>query len=132
MAAVVLMFFAVSRGPSLPSSAALVLRPGGELPEVAPDDVVGQVFGRDVNTVRGFVEALRRASRDDRVRAVLLFPSSLNLPYWGKVQEMRDAIVAFRKSGKHVTAYLEFGGDRENYLASAADRVFLSPTEPLG
>ena len=131
MAAVVLMFFAVSRGPSVPSSATLVLRPGGELPEVEPDDVVGQVFGRDVNTVRGFVEALRRASRDDRVRAVLLVPSSLNLPYWGKVQEMRDAIVAFRKSGKHVTAYLEFGGDREYYLASAADRVFLMPTSSL-
>jgi len=131
MAAVVLMFVAVSRGPSVPSSATLVLRPGGDLPEVEPDDVVGQVFGRDVNTVRGFVEALRRASRDDRVRAVLLMPSTLDLPYWGKVQEMRDAVVAFRKSGKKVTAFLEFGGDREYYLASAADRVFLMPTSSL-
>jgi protease-4 len=127
----VLTFVAVSRGPSVPSSATLVLRPGGDLPEVEPDDVVGQVFGRDVSTVRGFVEALRRASRDDRVRAVLLMPSTLNVPYWGKVQEMRDAIVAFRKSGKHVTAFLEFGGDREYYLASAADRVFLMPTSSL-
>jgi protease-4 len=84
-----------------------------------------------VNTVRGFVEALRRASRDNRVRAVLLMPSSLDLPYWGKVQEMRDAVVAFRKSGKKVTAFLEFGGDREYYLASAADRVFLMPTSSL-
>jgi protease-4 len=131
MAAVVLMFAAVARGPSVPSSATLVLRPGGDLPEVEPDDVVGQVFGRDVNTVRGFVEALRRASRDNRVRAVLLMPSSLDLPYWGKVQEMRDAVVAFRKSGKKVTAFLEFGGDREYYLASAADRVFLMPTSSL-
>jgi protease-4 len=131
MAAVVLMFVAVSRGPSVPSSATLVLRPGGDLPEVEPDDVVGQVFGRDVNTVRGFVEALRRASRDDRVRAVLLMPSTLDLPYWGKVQEMRDAVVAFKKSGKTVTAFLEFGGDREYYLASAADHVFLMPTSSL-
>ena len=131
MAAVVLTFVAVSRGPSVPSSATLILRPGGNLPEVEPDDVIGQVFGRDVNTVRGFVDALRRASRDNRVRAVLLMPSTLNLPYWGKVQEMRDAIVAFRKSGKHVTAFLEFGGDREYYLASAADRVFLMPTSSL-
>jgi protease-4 len=96
-----------------------------------PDDVVGQVFGRDLNTVRGFVEALQKASRDDRVRAVLLMPSALELPYWGKVQEMRDAVVAFRKSGKSVTAFLEYGGDREYYLASAADRVFLMPTSSL-
>ena len=113
MTAVVLMFVAASRGPSLPSSATLVLRPGGDLAEVEPDDVVGQVLGRDVNTVRGFVEALRKASRDDRVRAVLLLPSSLELPYWAKVQEMREAVIAFRKSGKSVTAFLEYGGDRE-------------------
>jgi protease-4 len=112
MASVVLMFFAASRGPSVPSSATLILRPGGNLPEVEPDDVVGQVFGRDVNTVRGFVEALRKASRDSRVRSVLLRPSTLELPYWGKVQEMRDAITAFRKSGKKLTAFLEYGGDR--------------------
>jgi len=131
MASVVLMFFAASRGPSVPSSATLVLRPGGDLPEVEPDDVVGQVLGRDVNTVRGFVEALRKASRDSRVRGVLLMPSTLEMPYWGKVQEMRDAITAFRKSGKKITAFLEYGGDREYYLASAADRVFLMPTSSL-
>jgi protease-4 len=131
MTAVVLMFFASSRGPAVPSSATLVLRPGGELPEVEPDDVLGQVFGREVNTVRGFVDTLQKASRDGRVHTVLLLPSTLELPYWGKVQEMRDAVIAFRKSGKTVTAFLEFGGDREYYLASAADRVFLMPTSSL-
>jgi protease IV len=131
MVSVVLMFFAASRGPSVPSSATLILRPGGDLPEVEPDDVVGQVFGREVNTVRGFVDALHKASRDSRVRSVLLMPSTLELPYWGKVQEMRDAITAFRKSGKKVTAFLEYGGDREYYLASAADQVFLMPSSSL-
>jgi len=131
MAAVVLMFFAASRGPGVPSAATLVLRPGGELPEVPPDNVVGQLFGREVSTVRGFVEALNKAGRDPRVRSVLLMPSTLDLPYWGKIQEMRDAVVAFRKSGKKVIAFLEFGGDREYYLASAADHVFLLPTSPL-
>jgi protease-4 len=131
IAGMALMFLAVSRGPSVPSSAALVLRPGGEMPETEPDDVLGQVLGRDVNSVRGFVDALRKARRDSRVRTVILMPSTLELPYWAKVQEMRDAIVDFRESGKKVTAFLEYGGDREYYLASAADRVFLLPTSPL-
>ena len=131
MAAVLLMLFAASRGPTVPSSATLVLRPRGELPEVEPDDVVGQVFEREVNTVRGFIDALHKASRDARVKGVLLMPSTLDLPYWGKVQEMHDAIKEFRKSGKTVWAYLEYGGDREYFLASAADRVFLMPTSSL-
>jgi protease IV len=62
---------------------------------------------------------------------VLIMPSSLDLPYWGKVQELRDAIADFRRSGKKVTAFLEYGGDREYFLASAADRVYLLPTSPL-
>ena len=131
VASVALMLLVASRGPSVPASATLVLRPGGELPEIEPDDVVGQVFRRDTNTVRGFVEALRKASRDPRIRVVVLMPSTLELPYWGKVQELRDAVLDFRKSGKTVIAFLEYGGDREYYLASAADRVFLLPTSPL-
>jgi protease-4 len=131
MASIAVMFFAASRGPSVPRSATLVLRPGGTLNETQPDDVFGQVLGRDVATVRGFVESLRKAGRDPRVRAVLLQPSSLDLPYWGKVQELRDAVLDFRKSGNTVIAFLEYGGEREYYLASAADRVFLMPASML-
>jgi protease-4 len=131
IAGMLMMYLLVSRGPSVPSSAALVLRPGGELQEVVPDDVVGQVFGRDVKTVHGFIDSLRKAQRDPRIRSVLLLPSTLSLPYWAKVQELRNAVVEFRRSGKAVIAYLEYGGDREYYLASAADKVYLLPTSPL-
>ena len=62
---------------------------------------------------------------------MLLRPGSLELPYWAKVQELRDAVMDFRESGKPVIAFLEFGGDREYYLASAADRVYLLPSSPL-
>jgi protease IV len=131
LAGITFMYLAVSGAPSVPSAATLVLRPGGDLQEVVPDDVLGQVFGRDVATVSGFVDNLHKAKRDSRIKTVLLMPSSLQLPYWGKVQELRDAILDFRKSGKRVVAFLEYGGDREYYLASAADRVFLLPSSPL-
>ena len=131
LAGVLILLFVISRGPSVPDAATLVLEPGGAIAEVAPDDVVGQVLGRDATTVRSLVESLQKAKRDDRIRSVLLMPSTLDLPYWGKVQELRDAVLDFRESGKTVVAFLEYGGDREYYLASAADRVFLMPTSPL-
>jgi protease-4 len=81
--------------------------------------------------VRGFVDSLRMAKRDPRIRTVVLMPSALELPFWGKVQELRNAILDFRESGKTVVAFLEFGGEREYYLASAADQIFLLPTSPL-
>ena len=131
MAFVVVVYLLVSREPTVAQQSALVLRPGGELHEIAPDDVVEQFIGTEVATVRGFVENLRKAKRDSRITTVLLMPGSLDLPFWGKVQELRDAVTDFRKSGKTVVAFLEYGGDREYYLASAADRVFLLPTSPL-
>jgi protease-4 len=130
MAGVVVMYLAVSRGPTIPSTAMLVLRPGGEIQEMVSDDLFG-LLGRNTQTVRGFIEGLEKAKRDPRIHAVLLMPSSLSLPYWAKVQELRDAIVDFRKSKKTVVAFLEYGGDREYYLASAADKVYLLPTSPL-
>jgi protease IV len=128
---VAFIYLLVSRGPSIEDDSTLVLRPGGELQETVPADVVGQLIARDTTTVRGFVENLRLAKRDPRITSVLLMPSSIDSPYWAKVQELRDAVLDFRKSGKTVVAFLEYGGDREYYLASAADRVFLLPTSSL-
>jgi protease-4 len=128
---IVFLYLLTARGPSVPDRATLVVRTGGELLERQPDDVVGQVLGRDAASLRGYVESLRKAARDPRIGAVLLRPTALETPLWGKVQELRDAILEFRKSGKSVVAYLEYGGDREYYLASAADHVFLLPTSPL-
>ena len=128
---IVFIYMLISRGPSIEDDSTLVLRPGGALEETQPDDVVGQLIARDTTTVRGFVESLRLAKRDPRITGVLLMPAELNSPYWGKVQELRDAVLDFRKSGKVVVAFLEYGGDREYYLASAADHVYLLPTSGL-
>lgn len=130
MAALLLMYLLVGREPPVATESTLVLRPGGELHEAVPDDVLGFIRG-DLTTVRGFVDTLRKAARDARITTVLLMPGAFDLPFWGKVQELRDAVIDFRKSGKTVVAFLEYGGDREYYLASAADRVFLVPTAPL-
>jgi protease-4 len=125
------LYFLVGREPSVPANATLVMRVGGSLAELAPNDVVGYLRGTRAPTVRAIVDNLRKAKVDSRVRSVLLKPTGFESPFWGKVQEVRDAVVDFRKSGKPVYAYLEYGGDREYYLATAADKVFLMPSTPL-
>jgi protease-4 len=131
IAAAMAVYFVTARAPVIPDGATLVVRPGGEIREAVPEDVVGRVLGRGASTLRETIESLDKARRDRRIAAVLLLPSTFESPFWGKVQELRDAIVRFRQSGKTVVAFLEYGGDREYYLASAANRVFLMPTSPL-
>src|SRR5258705_4645230 len=127
-AGVALIYVLVSRGPAIQDNSTLVLRPGGALPETVPDDVVGQLIARDTMTVRSFVESLRLAKRDPRINGVLLMPASLESPFYGKVQELRDAVLDFRKWGKVVVAFLEYGGDLGYYLPTAGEHGYLRPT----
>src|SRR5712671_5431389 len=131
MAGFFVLYLAVGREPSVASNSTLVLKVGGDLTEVTPANVVGYLRGSRAPTVRNIVDNLRKAKVDARVSSVLLKPTGFESPYWGKVQEIRDAVLEFRKSGKPVYAYMEYGGDREYYLASAADRIFLMPSSPL-
>src|SRR5436309_11758910 len=126
-----LLYVLFGREPAVPSRSTLVLRVGGDLTEIEPADVVGYLRGVRTPTVRSVVDNLRKAKVDSRIRAVLLKPTGFESPFWGKVQEVRDAVLDFRKSGKPVYAYLEYGGDREYYLATAADKIFLMPSSPL-
>jgi protease IV len=130
-ASMALLYLFIGGGPTVPSNATLVLRPGGELFEVAPEDVFTYVRGSDAHTVRGYVDTLRKAAADPRVSGVLLRPRGFNSPFWAKVQELRDALIQFRKSGKPVIAFLEYASEREYYLASAADKIYLLPTATL-
>jgi protease-4 len=50
---------------------------------------------------------------------------------WARVQELRDALVRFRKSGKPSWAHLEFAGNQEYFLATGCAKVAASPTAML-
>jgi protease IV len=117
-------------GPAtVAGNSALVLKIGGNLQETEPGGVIGQ-FIEAPPTVRSVVDSLRKAKVDDRVTSVIIQPTG-TAALWAKVQEVRDAIIDFRSSGKPIVAYLEYGGEQEFYLASACDKVFLMPVASL-
>ena len=128
--AMTLMYLAVGRSPAIGSSSTLILRPAGDLPELIPEVVLPIADGRDL-TVRGYVDVIRKAKHDRRVARLLIKPGGLESPFWAKIQEIREALVDFRRSGKPVYAFLEYGGGKEYFLASAADKVYLLPTSTL-
>jgi protease IV len=124
-----LLASAVGREPQVASGSTLLLRVGGDLSEREPGGVLAP-FMEATPTVRSVVEALRKAKADKRITSVILKPTG-PAALWGKVQEVRDAVVDFRRSGKPIIAYLEYGGEQEFYLATACDKVFLMPTASL-
>jgi len=130
-AAMVVLMLAVGREPAVPSNAVLVVRVEGDLADAASDTVFASVIGARRNGTRAIVENLRKAKADRRISAVIVRPVGLSSAYWARLQEVRDAILDFKSSGKPTVAHLEYGGDREYFVATACDRVFLLPTSPL-
>jgi protease-4 len=131
MTAVAAAYLLMYGEPPVPAQAAVVLRIG-DLAEAPGAFDVGELFGaRRSLTLEELLEALRKAKVDPRVRAVLVVPSGVPAAYWARLQEVRDAIIDFRESGKPAYAYLEYGGQREYYLATACDQIVLMPNSPL-
>ncbi len=125
---VALSWVAFRRPPGVPDKGVLVLKIEGDLEEHSTNPF-DSLFNEPV-TVRSVSAALRAAKTDTRITGVLLRPISAPA-LWGKVHELRDALVDFRSSGKPLVAMLEFAGDREYVLASAASRVVLVPPGQL-
>ena len=126
---VVTALFVGGRAPSVSGNSVLLMKVSGDLQEIEPGGVIGQFFEAPP-TVRSVTDALRKAKVDERVTGVIIRPTG-TAALWAKVQEVRDAIIDFRTSGKPIIAYLEQGAEQEFYLASACDKVFLMPTASL-
>jgi protease IV len=132
IAGVVTMWLVVGREPAVPVQATLVLRIDGDPVEGGSDDSFSQYLPvQRAQSVRTIVDAVRKAARDRRITAMVVRPIGLSSPYLAKVQEIRDAILEFRRTGKTAVAFLEDGGQTEYYLATACDRIFLVPSSPL-
>jgi len=132
MGGLLMVWLFVGAEPPVPSSATLVLRVTGDPGEGVPDDSFSQFLPvQREPTIRSLVENIRKGKGDGRVRALVVRPVALSSPYTAKLQELRDAILDFRRSGKPAVAYLEDGSQPAYYLATACERIYLMPSSPL-
>jgi protease-4 len=125
------MRFGTDRPPVVADGSTLVLHLEGELPE-QPQVTLPIPFLEDQQpmTMVETWQLLRKAAADSRIKALVLEPRELNVG-WAKLEELRGSIVAFKKTGKPVYAYLRGAGTKEYYVATAADKVFMAPEEEL-
>jgi protease IV len=117
------------RRPTVPDGATLVLQLNDNVPEKQPVSIPLPFIGSsDTTTVLEAWEGLRTAATDSRVKAVILETSRVGAG-WGKLHELREGLEAFRKSGKPLVAVMRSPNSRDYFLASAADRVYMSPED---
>jgi protease IV len=128
---VVLIWSAFRRGePSIRDNSVLTLRVAGALPDYTPDDPFKKFFGGPDQSLTGLVMQFKKAKVDKRIKAILLDVNMSGVG-WGKAEEIRDAITDFRSSGKPVYAFVEFGLNKEYYIATACDKIIVPPPGEL-
>ena len=117
--------------PSVPENSVLVLNISGSLPDYSPEDPLAKAIGiRQPQSFTSVLTQLRKAKVDKRIGAVLLDVSFPDIG-WAKADELRDAIKDFRDSGKPAYAFMEIGTNKDYYIATAAEKIFLPPSGDL-
>lgn len=114
--------------PSVPENSVLILKVSGDLPDYSANDSTAELFGvSQPQSLSNLVTQLRKAKVDKRIGAVLMDVEFTGAG-WGKAEEIRAAVKDFRKSGKPIYAFCEIGTNKEYYIASSAEKVFMPPT----
>jgi protease-4 len=128
---IAIIWAALGKGePTIRDNSVLALRVAGSLPDYTPDDPFKKFFGGPDQSLTGLVMQFKKAKVDNRIKAILLDVDMSGVG-WGKAEEIRDAIADFRSSGKPVYAYIEFGLNKEYYIATACDKVIVPPPGEL-
>ncbi|MEV4012181.1 signal peptide peptidase SppA [Nonomuraea angiospora] len=106
------------------------------LTEGPPADPLAAVLSMRKTRLSDVLSGLRRARQDSRVKALVVRIGGNPLGL-AMVQELRQAVIQFRASGKLTVAFSETfgefgGGTVPYYLATAFERVYLQPSGDVG
>lgn len=77
--------------------------------------------------LNAIVSNLNKAKNDPNIAGVYMDLTTVNAPGIATVQEIRNAIVDFKKSGKFVVAFSDTYSQVAYYLATAADKIYMNP-----
>ncbi|MDY5543687.1 MAG: signal peptide peptidase SppA [Bacteroidaceae bacterium] len=72
------------------------------------------------------LQALEKAAKNDKIEGIYMEGGILSA-YPAEVQELRQALLKFKKSGKWIIAYADTYSRSAYYLCSVADKVYLNP-----
>ncbi len=72
------------------------------------------------------LHTIQIAKTDDRIKGISIKNNFLRTGL-AQTQELREALTAFKASGKFIYAFSDFYSQKDYYLASVADKVYLHP-----
>ena len=130
----ILLMWAVSKPAAIrmPTNGVLIINASGEIAEQQEPDIFSALNGTRPLVLHDYLDAMDTAATDSHVTGLVVRIGPLETG-WAKLEEMRNHLLSFRKSGKPSVCYLGYDGiqNPEYYLASACQQIWLVPTAPV-
>lgn len=122
------MVVSSSGKPSLEDNSVMVLKLQGQIDDKAESNWMGELTGNKFNNLgmNNILSAIKKAKKEDKVKGIYLETGILVSDY-ATLQEIRNALADFKKSGKWVIAYGDTYSQSGYYLASVANKVYVNP-----
>ena len=96
-------------------------------PNVMPTIDINSLSMESSITILQALSALEYAAQDPNIEGVCIYQNGLGTISATNIEELRQALLRFKQSGKFVVAYDDNFTQSEYYLASVADRVSMHP-----
>lgn len=127
-----LMFMGVAMGSSSQSveeNSVVVMKLNGTLSERSEDNPFAELMGGTQTSLGldNMLKALSLAKENENVKGLYLEAGMMTGATPAMLQELRDAIVDFKESGKFVLSYGDTYTQGSYYICSAADSVVVNP-----
>lgn len=133
-----LLMFRLYFKPSadIDTNSALVVDFNIDFPEQSSSDILSDILGKPDVSFQKLIQSIEIAATDDRIKALIAKINITSLEM-AQIQDVAKAVSNFRKSNKKTYVFSQgfgnFGyGNREYYLATFFDNIYMQPHTDIG
>lgn len=128
MMSIIGMIASGNAAQNVEKNSVFVLNLSGTVSEQGSENPLSMFTGdNSLNSgLNDILSSIKKAKANDEIKGIYIEAGALMTNY-ATLQEIRNALADFRKSGKWIVAYGDFYTQGAYYVASVADKVYINP-----
>lgn len=128
MMSIIGMIASGNAAQNVEKNSVFVLNLSGTISEQGSENPLSMFTGdNSLNSgLNDILSSIKKAKANDEIKGIYIEAGALATNY-ATLQEIRNALADFRKSGKWIVAYGDFYTQGAYYVASVADKVYINP-----
>lgn len=117
----------------------LTIKLNGEILDRTSDNIFENIDFMSMTSKNNYglnniLRSIKKAETDENIKGIYLDLTEIqgNFGALATTEEIRNALLQFKKSGKFIYSYSNLGYSQKSYyLATAADKIYVNPESPL-